>query len=290
MAEQSPSTYESLRQELLTLQESVARQTSQLARLESAVHDLCELVTLPESQRQDRRVAQHHQAYERLKTQIGQVVARRRFDALEPLLAELDRGFAAEPDAEDIKLGAWAARDAALADTLAELRDAVRRHVATADWPAAHAAVDAALGWFPDQPEILAVRQQVERTHATWLDKATAQYQTRIKTAADQRQWRTALSLSEELVARFPGHSRTARVAAGIHTLRQNAEIEQRQELEQRLQELIRGHRFAEATMLAERMIADYPNSPQAAECRTLLPRLEAMSIEDENNPSGHPN
>jgi hypothetical protein len=287
-APSSGSASDKIYQELLALSETVSRQAGQIARIEATIRDLCELVTLPAAERQERRVVQQHQSYERLKIQIRQIVARRRFDSLEPLLAELDRLFGDEPDAEEVKLAAWAARDAALSDTLSGLQEAVRRHVATADWPGAQAAVEAALQWFPDQPEILAIRVEIERTQAVWLEQATGLLQAKIKAAADQRQWRAALSAAEELLQRFPGHTRATKLAGEIATLRQNADIEVRQQLEQQLQSLVRSRRFGEAVVLAEQIINDYPTSPQAAECKALLPRLEAMTLDDESEGSAH--
>jgi hypothetical protein len=269
---------DAIRQELTALQETVARQSGQLARLELAVRDLCELVTLPDAERGDRRDQQQLAEFERLRATIRQVVARRRFDALEPLLAELDRGFAHHPAAEDVKFAAWAARDAALADTVAELRQAVRPHVAAADWPAARAAVDAALTWFPDQTEILAVRGQIDQAHAAWLEQSTAALQARIKSAAEARQWAAALTAAEELVGRFPNHARAVKLIHELPTLRQNAEIERRQRIEQQMHALVRGGKFVEAMALAEQIIEAFPHSPQAAECRAMLPRLEAMA------------
>jgi tetratricopeptide (TPR) repeat protein len=287
MVERVSSSSDSIRQELDALREAVTRQGGQIARLEAAVRDLCELVTLPDDQRVGRRGEQRRAEFERLRVTIKHVVARRRFDALEPLLAEIDRNFAGEHDAEDVKLGAWAARDAALADTLAELREAVRPHIAAADFAAARAAVDAALAWFPAQTEILAVRHQVDHAHAAWTDQTTASLQFNVKAAAEARQWGAALQAAEDLIAQFPNHARAAKLATELPTLRQNAEIERRQRLEQQLHALVRAGRFAEALSLAQEIIDAYPQSLQAAACRALLPRLEAMTVTGEGDGVG---
>ena len=71
-----------------------------------------------------------------------------------------------------------------------------------------------------------------------------------------------------------------AAVRQQMATLKANAEIETRQELENEIKELIRTKKFADALDLAQQVIANYPDSPQAEALRSQLPRLQQRAKE----------
>jgi hypothetical protein len=88
------------------------------------------------------------------------------------------------------------------------------------------------------------------------------------------------LQHAQRLVDRFPDHPKTARIKEQLATLQQNAEIEERQELEVRIQELIRGHKFHDAIELSEELLNRFPQSPQAEAIEKLLPRIRELANE----------
>ena len=94
----------------------------------------------------------------------------------------------------------------------------------------------------------------------------------------DRRMWRRAFMHAQHLLERFPTHARAEAVRRQLKTLQDNAEIEERQEIEVRIQELIKAQRFEEAIALGEDLIRRYPLSPQAESLDTLLPRLRDLA------------
>ena len=83
---------------------------------------------------------------------------------------------------------------------------------------------------------------------------------------------------SERLLQQFPTHRLADKIREQLKTLQDNAEIEERQELEVRIQELIRAGHFEQAIELAEDVIRRYPMSPQAESLETLLPRIRELA------------
>lgn len=74
-------------------------------------------------------------------------------------------------------------------------------------------------------------------------------------------------------------------LAAELPTLNANAEIGVRQEMESEIMELATHGRYMEAVDLAKSVIAQFPESPQAAVLRAQLGRLEELA----NDPSAPP-
>lgn len=282
MEQQPHNPAPDLRNELQAMRELIRQQSHQIARLEALLKDVFEITLLPEAERQQRAADHRARRLQSLKQQIDRVLQQRRFDLLEPLVIELQNVFGDCPDAEELKLRAWAARDAALAETLTQLESQVLSLTSVGHWRSAEDAVRQQLVLFPDQPELLSMIQRIRHEHEAWRETAIGKLYAQIKDAIDRREWRRALRDAEDMAARFADHPRGAKIVQQLSTIRDNAEIEARQELEKRIQELIRSRRFDEAISLAEELINRYPLSPQAAECRALVPKLEELALHEE--------
>lgn len=282
MEQQSHNPAPDLRTELHAMRELIRQQSQQIARLESLLKDVFEITLLPESQRQQRAADHRAQRLGSLKQQIDRVLQQRRYDLLEPLITELQNVFGDCPDAEEIKLRAWASRDAALAEATSQLESQVQSLMSVGQWRQAEDAVRQKLQLFPEQPELLSLVQHIRREHDSWRDSAVGKLYAQIKEAIDRREWRRALRDAEDMVARFADHPRGAKIVQQLATIRDNAEIEARQEMEKRIQELVRSRRYDEAIALAEELINRYPLSPQSAECRALIPKLEELAMHEE--------
>jgi len=79
-----------------------------------------------------------------------------------------------------------------------------------------------------------------------------------------------------------PGHRKSVAIRGQLKTIRENAEIEERQEQERRIQDLIRNKQFFDAIELAEDLLQRFPNSPQAETLQKLLPKMRELAIGDE--------
>jgi hypothetical protein len=101
---------------------------------------------------------------------------------------------------------------------------------------------------------------------------------TQAKTAVDRHDWREALKAVEQLVEQFPDQNKTRRLAEQLPTLRQNAEIQTRKDLEEQFERHLHARRFTLAIEIAERIVHDFPQSPQAEQLRGMLPRLHLMA------------
>ena len=99
-----------------------------------------------------------------------------------------------------------------------------------------------------------------------------------VQADVDRRSWREALEGAQRLLEAYPTHARANKLRQQLKTIAHNAEIEERQEHEMRIQQLVRGRRFAEAVELAEDVMKRYPGSPQAQSLDEMLPKLRDLA------------
>ena len=115
-------------------------------------------------------------------------------------------------------------------------------------------------------------------------DKANAEERARLMSraqeATNQRKWGEALRLAETVIEKFPKSPEAHDLRQQLPTLRTNAEIQHRQQMEAEIREFIKEQRFSEALRCARELIGRYPDSPQAHVLRGQLPRLEQKAGE----------
>jgi len=146
-------------------------------------------------------------------------------------------------------------------------------------WEAARAAAGGFLSAFPELPEAYRLRDRVEEEERRWRDGQADRLAEEAERAAREERWRDAYGKARELLDTFPSSTPADFARAGLETLRRNADIEQRRELEDRFKDLLAARRVKEALALAERIIREFPDSPQAAVLRDQLPKLRDQAV-----------
>jgi hypothetical protein len=99
-----------------------------------------------------------------------------------------------------------------------------------------------------------------------------------IQQLVHQRRWREAAEGTRRFLEMFPNDIEAPPLREQLKTLDANAEIQTRQQLEAQYKELIQQHRYWDAVGLANRIIAQYPMSPQANALRGQIGRLEELA------------
>jgi outer membrane protein assembly factor BamD (BamD/ComL family) len=134
---------------------------------------------------------------------------------------------------------------------------------------------------FPGNLDAKGLLSRVTRERDIHRETSVARMVEEIRHDTERRLWRRALMHAQRLVEKFPDHPKTARVREQMTTLGENAEIEERQEQEVRIQELIRSRKFNEAIQLSEDLLMRFPTSPQAEAIEVLLPRIRELAKEE---------
>ncbi len=132
----------------------------------------------------------------------------------------------------------------------------------------------------PASPNVAELARRV----AVGRDKAAAEERARLmaqaQEATNRHDWVEALRIVERIVERFPTSSEAHDLRMQVSTLRTNAEVQTRQQMEARIRDLIKERRFRDGLREAQALIERYPESPQAAVLRGQLAKLEQRAAE----------
>lgn len=126
------------------------------------------------------------------------------------------------------------------------------------------------------------LRQRVQREFDIYREGSVRRLYEQIKDELERKHYRRALSIARRLLDKFPEHKKAQKIRQQLPTILENAEIEERQEEEARIQNFIKAKRFQDAVELGEALLAKYPTSPQAESLEDMLPRLRQLAIEQE--------
>ncbi len=165
---------------------------------------------------------------------------------------------------------------AAEAIAFAELQKKVTELQAAEKWDQAAAESQSFIDQFPDSAPGLEFHTGLLASRSQWIDATANKMYEEVKLAIEQRSWRRALDGAQRLMARCPGHYRSKQLEFQMQIIRENADTEQRNAMEARIQELIKAQRLKEAVTVAEDLIKAYPLSPQAQIASQL-----AMNLRD---------
>ncbi len=277
---------EDLSAQLTELRTLVREQGQRIERLEAAIEQAVQLLLLPEADRAAFAQHKRYEQFEQIRRDVELRLSAGTFAELPAYEARLRQNFAADPEAQALLHTIADSRQRAATEAIASLGREVESLMSMGRWTDAFAQIDSMSHRFPGDVSLINLASRVQREHHGWRESVTTHLFEQVKLAIDRRDWGTALRHAEDLANRFADHPKAHRVVQQLPTLRENAEIAARQDLEQKMQLLIRARRYDEAIVLGEQIIRDYPHSPQAAECKSLVPRLEQLALQHETDES----
>jgi tetratricopeptide (TPR) repeat protein len=198
------------------------------------------------------------------------------------LIDQVAQDHAGDHDLQQVQDELRIARSAAQQEAVSRARSRVEDLMALGGWDEALEIAERLASDYPDSPDSRALLQRVARERELFRDNTAERIYREVKDHIEHRNWRRALAEAERLLEKFADHRRAARIREQIAVIRDNAQVEERQEHEQRIQDLIKARRLSEAIELAEQLIERYPGSPQARGLEEMLPRLRERAIREE--------
>ena len=157
---------------------------------------------------------------------------------------------------------------------LQESRDKLQHLMAINAWDQVQQIADALEASYADDPSVQELLQQARHEYQAWHRDGLSMLLTDYKDAVDHRQWIRACNLAQQILERYPEDKLAEKIRGDLTTLRQNAEIQTRHELEAQYSDLIKRQRHEEALAIAQRVLDAYPDSATAREMHKHLPKL----------------
>jgi hypothetical protein len=245
------------------------------------LQEIRELALLSDSQRQQRLVdaQQHRRNY--MVAEVQRLIELNEFAAADGALITLETEFPQAPGLEDLRGRVAAGKQNAQQSAIERLRERVEDLMAVWAWDQAYAETARFVENFPEHAEGRALLERVMSERENYAESTANRLFEEIRTDIDRRMWRRAMANAVKLLECAPGHRKSVAIRGQLKTIRENAEIEERQEQERRIQELIRNKQFFEAIELAEELLQRFPGSPQAETLQKLLPKMRELAIGD---------
>jgi hypothetical protein len=251
--------------------------TGHLQKLELAVAELREIALLPDSDRKHRMQTQRKETKTNRVNELFGLVAARDWPTAERLIVSLETEYPNDPEVARGRSYLEHSRKLFETETMERSLREINDLMGGADWENALQAARKLVQGFPTNGQARSLLERVQREHEFHCHTTAQRLFDEIKQHVDQRMWRAAQGRAKRLLECYPEHRHAEQIRTQMKTLGENAEIEERQELEVRIQEMIRGGQLIEAIDLAEDVIQRYPNSPQADSLDVLLPRIRQM-------------
>lgn len=268
----------------------IAQLGDRLDRMNEAIEDVSSNSLLDESQRLAKRqrlaAQQRESAIESLRTEMAGghwdrargIIARLRVNSATP--AEQDQVARLAEDFDRRRSQAEAEDVAVAQRQCEELMSALA-------WDRAVEVAVGLVGRHPDSTPAKSLLARVDRERKLAQEQQRAALCGQIQRHTSRREWNQAVTAARQLIEQFAGSIEAEAIRAQMDTLVSNAEIQQRQAMENAIKDLVKRQRFEEAVALAEELIATYPNSPQAAALRgEQLDRLR-QKAQDERRTAG---
>jgi tetratricopeptide (TPR) repeat protein len=251
-------------------------------RMIELLDEIRELSMMSEAQKRARFLQHSHRQKTLMVRQARNHVGAGQFAEAEALIEQCIAAYASDDDVEFVRHQLNEARATAAATAVDNASHQVEDLMALSRWDEAIALVDGLVSNHPDHADAQALRDRVARERDLSRNAACQRLFDEIRKDIDHRDWRKALAGSQQLLEKFGDLPRAEKVRGTVRTIQDNAEIQERQEVEARIQELIRGKRFTDAVELSEELIARFPGSPQADKLRDLLPKLREHAVTHE--------
>jgi outer membrane protein assembly factor BamD (BamD/ComL family) len=201
-----------------------------------------------------------------------------RWAQADQLLSNLEAHFAADPVVKQARGEFHRLHAAAETEAFLQTEQRVRDLAQVNSWDRAIATANEFVNNFPASVEGRHLLTEVCRSFDASRDAAFQRMYEQVQANVDRRLWRAALADAQRLLEEFPNHARANRVRQQLKAISENAEIEERQEHEVRIQLLVKNRRFAEAVAVAEEVVRRFPDSPQANALEERLPHLRELA------------
>ncbi len=239
--------------------------TSDSEQTVALLTDLRDFQLLAPDDREKAKERLHNRVQRRAAEEIVDAINSRQLGRARLLLQDAEAAFGSTPTLARLqtKIDEAAARNEALdfARTKRQVEEASQK----GQWAIAEQFTQKL---YANHPSSARARQLWQRTRC-------ARLYAHIQKCADQHRWSEAAAATEEFLERFPAAREADALRRQMETLRSNAEIVQRKEIEARFKDLVRDHEYADALRLAKHVVEQYPDSPQARALKDQIPILE---------------
>jgi hypothetical protein len=257
--------------------------SDQLKQLAHALEEVRQVSMLPDADRRERLKVHREQRKAIMIKELYGLVPAHDWPRAERLLITLETEYPNDSDVSKGRSYLDHSRKLFQDETMIRESREIEDLVSATSFERALEKANLLVQGFPTNPDAHTLQARVRKEFETHQETNVQRMFEEIKHDSERRMWKRALMHAEHLLGRFPTHRLAEAVRMQMSTLQENAEIQERQEMEVRIQELMRDRQFGEAIELAEDVVRRYPLSPQAESLEKLLPKIRELAREAVN-------
>ncbi len=251
-----------------------ATQSTELLHLLTQIRDLA---LMTEAQRLERAAQLHQQRRDALTAEIRQLSNRQQWKAASVALDKFRSALPGDPLAAELETQLAAARANRVGADIDAVQSDLRQFMSINAWDRVEEIVGKLEMAYPGEPQVEDLVRSVRREQQSWRAEELQRLLSDFHEAADHRRWRQACLIAQQLVERYPDEKAIERIRVELTTLRNNADAQDRQEMEIEFKDLLNRHRYEECLAVAEKLINTYPDSKAATELTKMLPKLHEL-------------
>jgi hypothetical protein len=259
-----------------------------LERLIQVLEEVREISMMSEQERSARLQLYRERRKDAAIEHVAHCIGREQWARAERSQKKLDEQFPLDEKVQTSRRNLDEHRAVAEQKSAQRIFDRVEDLMALSSWDEALTMATNFAENFPTNPDGQRLLERVRREKQLFSDGMVHRVYDEVKEDLEHRNWKRALAGAQRLLERFPTHAKSQKIRVQLATIQENAEIQERQEQEARIQDLIRSRRFAEAIQIAENLIERFPLSPQAEELTAMLPALRQRAIQHEADVMGN--
>ncbi len=249
-----------------------------LVEVRRLLADIREIMLLPEAQRLARFQNLLQVEVRRRLALADQYIDAREFHRAREEHASLVDRFGRSEDVRRGEERLLAAMRAALQEDVETATRKIADLMTMARWEQAEQYARELTQKYPEASDPRQLLQRVQEERVLFDRRHRQRMHDEIQQFVNQRRWREAASAAEMFIQTFPTGVDTDALQQQLDTLKANAQIEIRQQLERHIKEYVARKDYWDALELARRIITEYPFSPQASALRMQLPRIEELA------------
>ena len=199
-----------------------------LQQLIKLMEEIKELSMLDDSQRKTRRKQNTHRRKNTRLEEAQTLIEQNNWAQADALLHLMESLHPGDPDVLSVRNRLDDARLMHQSSDWDQLNRQVADLLALSQYPQAIEAIDLFLEKHPSHGECRQMGDRVRQEQQNHTDSASNHLYEQIKSAAEARQWRTALERIQEFLDQYPDHPRAEKIRKQIRVIQKNAEIEER--------------------------------------------------------------
>lgn len=242
---------------------------------------LRDLALMTEGQRLQRAAQLHQQRRDSLCDETRQLISRQQWRAAADAIEKLRSMLPGDSISDQLAGELAAARSSRVEADIAAVQGPLAQFMSVNAWDRVEEIVGRLELAYPGVDRVETLVRDIRREQAVWRTEELQRLMTDFREAADHRRWRQACLIAQQLVERYPEEKAIEKIRVELGTLRNNADAQDRQEMETEFKDLLNRHRYEECVAVAEKMISAYPDSKAAAELTKMLPKLHELIRQD---------